>query len=56
MIYFARSAARGVRLAAAEHYDIRWFGLGDLDDPEWRIPEAVRFYAGEAIRRLSVGE
>lgn len=52
MIYFARAASSEVRLAAAEHNDIRWFTPAELEDPEWGVPEAIRFYAGEALRRL----
>jgi ADP-ribose pyrophosphatase YjhB (NUDIX family) len=53
MIYFARAAVSEVRLAAAEHHDIRWFTLAELDDPQWAVPEAIRFYGREALRRLA---
>jgi ADP-ribose pyrophosphatase YjhB (NUDIX family) len=52
MIYFATAASSEVRLAAAEHNDIRWFSADELDDPKWAVPEAIRFYGREALRRL----
>ncbi len=52
MIYFARSERAETRLAEAEHHDIRWFTPGELADPAWRVPEAIQFYAGEALARL----
>jgi ADP-ribose pyrophosphatase YjhB (NUDIX family) len=52
MIYFARSRGAEVRLAAEEHNDIRWFTGDELRQPERNIPDAVRFYGQEAIRRL----
>jgi ADP-ribose pyrophosphatase YjhB (NUDIX family) len=52
MIYFATAASSDVRLAPAEHNNIRWFTAADLDDPKWDVPEAIRFYANEALRRL----
>lgn len=53
MIYFATAASGDVHLAAAEHNDIRWFTADELDDPKWAVPEAIRFYGHEALRRLS---
>jgi ADP-ribose pyrophosphatase YjhB (NUDIX family) len=56
MIYFAKAASGQVRLAAAEHHDIRWFTAAELDEPQWCVPEAIRFYGRQAIRRLAGGE
>ncbi len=53
MIYFARSKSGKVQLAAGEHHAIRWFSAEELEDPKWAVTEAIRFYAGEALRRLS---
>ncbi len=53
MIYFATAATGDVRLAPAEHNNIRWFTADELDDPKWAVPEAIRFYSREALRRLS---
>jgi ADP-ribose pyrophosphatase YjhB (NUDIX family) len=52
MIYFARSRSAGVRLAAEEHSDIRWFAAEELRQSKQNIPGVVRFYGQEAIRRL----
>jgi hypothetical protein len=53
MIYFATAASSEVTLAPAEHNRIRWFTAAELDDPQWEVPEAIRFYGGEALRRVS---
>jgi hypothetical protein len=53
MIYFARAWSSEVRLASTEHNDIRWFTAAELEDPHWGVPEAIRFYGREALRRLS---
>lgn len=53
MIYFATAATGDVRLASGEHNNIRWFTATELDDPKWAVPEAIRFYGREALRRLS---
>ncbi len=52
MIYFARSARAELRLAEAEHHEIRWFTPQELTEPRWAVPEAIQFYAGEALARL----
>lgn len=49
MIYFARAATDQVRLAVEEHNHIRWFSLAELADPEWAVPDAIQFYASEAL-------
>ena len=53
MIYFARAATAEITLAEDEHYAIRWFTLEELGDPAWQVPEAIQFYAAEALRRLA---
>lgn len=52
MIYFARARSERVELAEAEHNGIRWFSPAELADPAWGVPEAIRFYCAEALRRL----
>jgi hypothetical protein len=52
MIYFARASTSVITLAEAEHHAIRWFTLRELGDPAWQVPEAIQFYAAEALRRL----
>jgi ADP-ribose pyrophosphatase YjhB (NUDIX family) len=53
MIYFARAQSSEVRLAADEHHDIRWFTEAELEEARWGVPEAIRFYGREALRRLA---
>jgi len=53
MIYFARLRRGEPRLAEDEHNDIRWFTAAEVRDSPLNIPEAVRFYGQEALRRLS---
>jgi ADP-ribose pyrophosphatase YjhB (NUDIX family) len=52
MIYFAKAASSQVRLARDEHHDIRWFSEAELEEPRWGVPEAIRFYGREALRRV----
>jgi ADP-ribose pyrophosphatase YjhB (NUDIX family) len=54
LIYFAKSAAGEPQLAQAEHHDIRWFTPEELAAPEWAVPEAIQFYAAEALNRLAI--
>lgn len=53
MIYFARSTSGEPQLAEAEHHGIRWFNPAELAAPEWAVPEAIQFYATEALTRLA---
>jgi len=53
MIYFARACSDSTTLAPDEHDAIRWFRDAELDDPEFAPPEAIRFYAREALRRTA---
>lgn len=55
LIYFARAETGEVRLAESEHHDIRWFSRADLADPAFAVPDAIQFYAGEALDRLAGG-
>ena len=50
MIYFARAVTDQVRLAVEEHNRIRWFSGAELADPEWAVPDAIQFYASEALK------
>ncbi len=56
MIYYARAGSDDTTLAAEEHRQIRWFDAEELHNPRWKILEAIRFYAGDAIRRLAAAE
>ncbi len=35
-----------------EHDDIRWFSKEDLDNPEFKLSESLKFYAKEALDRV----
>ena len=53
MTYFLGSDTDQISLAAGEHNGIQWFTEEMLDDTQFKISKAVRFYAGEAIEKLS---
>jgi 8-oxo-dGTP pyrophosphatase MutT (NUDIX family) len=53
LIYFARVKAGKVRLNLEEHQDIQWLDENDLDEPNWGLSESLKFYAREAIRKVS---
>ena len=36
-----------------EHDDIRWFSKEDLDNPEFKLSESLKFYAKEALDRVT---
>ena len=36
-----------------EHDDIRWFSGQDLDNPEFKLSESLKFYAKEALNRAT---
>ncbi len=48
--YVLRSKSNVLRLAGNEHHDIRWFSREEVDNPELKIPNEVRWYAKEALR------
>ena len=54
LIYFAKSAGGEPQLAQAEHHDIRWFTPEELAAPKWAVPEAIQFYAAEALNTLAI--
>jgi 8-oxo-dGTP pyrophosphatase MutT (NUDIX family) len=53
MIYWARPKGGTLALAAAEHYDIRWCALEDLDRLSPPLIEAVKWYCRQAIGEVS---
>lgn len=55
MIYFARALTHETRLAREEHSEIRWFTAEEMQTLDLKIPEAIRFYGQEAIRRAGDG-
>ena len=48
LVYFARSK-NNKHVLSDEHSEIRWLGLEDLNKPEYKLSESVKFYAKEAI-------
>ncbi len=48
LVYFA-SAKSDNHILSAEHSEIRWLSLGDLDKPEFALSKSVKFYCREAI-------
>lgn len=53
LIYVFRAKHDRLRLAEREHYDIRWFTSGELQNSNLAIPVGLRWYAAEAIRIAS---
>ncbi len=53
MMYVARAKSDRARLAPEEHHAIKWFSKDDLADPVYQLSPAIRFYAEEALRRVS---
>jgi len=52
MIYFARPRSGSLRLAEAEHHDIRWCSASDLDRLIPTPSEAIRWYCLKALEEL----
>jgi 8-oxo-dGTP pyrophosphatase MutT (NUDIX family) len=53
-IYFAESSTRTIVQGQTEISDkIKWFTRGELDDPEYQIPERVKNYAKAALTTLA---
>ena len=53
LIYFAKVKAGKVTLNTEEHQDIQWLDKKELDDPKWGLSAPLKFYAREAIRKVS---
>src|SRR3989344_916117 len=51
LIYFAKAKSDKFTLSKREHTDIRWFSKEDLDNPEFNLNEAVKFYSKEALNK-----
>lgn len=52
MIYFARPRHGTLRLAAAEHHDIRWCTAADLDRLQPPVGGAIRWYCLKALEEI----
>jgi 8-oxo-dGTP pyrophosphatase MutT (NUDIX family) len=55
MIYWARPKNGAVKLASAEHYDIRWCSIDDLEKLKPPMTEAVKWYCQRAIKEVTDG-
>lgn len=53
LIYFAKAKSEQFMHNKEEHNKIRWFAKEDLDNSEFTLNEAVKFYATEALKRAS---
>ena len=53
MMYWARPLPGKLSLAAAEHHDIRWCTLEDLETLSPPMSDAVKWYCRAAIREIS---
>lgn len=53
LMYFAKAASDKVTLADGEHSNIRWFTREELSDPKYNLKPQVRFYAEEALSRIT---
>jgi 8-oxo-dGTP pyrophosphatase MutT (NUDIX family) len=52
LIYFARPKGGALALAEAEHHDIRWCNLDDLDRLEPVLSPSVRWYCTQALAEV----
>jgi 8-oxo-dGTP pyrophosphatase MutT (NUDIX family) len=53
MIYCARPKSGALALAAAEHHDIRWCSVGELETLQPPMSDAVKWYCLKAIEEIS---
>ena len=54
--YFARAKSNQVKLAPDEHEQIKWFTEKELDDPQYKVPHAVKFIAKKALEAVQKHE
>ncbi len=52
MIYFARPRSGSIRLAEAEHHDIRWCTAAELDQLVPTPSDAIRWYCNAALSEV----
>ncbi|MFI5240118.1 MAG: NUDIX hydrolase [Candidatus Saccharimonadia bacterium] len=48
LVYYGR-AKTAIFQVSDEHYELRWFSLRDLDNPEFNIQPQIKYYAEAAI-------
>ena len=49
-VFFGKSASNDVRLHEKEHFEYRWVGEHELDDPSLALIKSIRFYCAEALK------
>ena len=49
LFYIAKAKSGEFMHNKEEHDDIRWFSKEDLDNPEFKISESLKFYAQKAL-------
>jgi 8-oxo-dGTP pyrophosphatase MutT (NUDIX family) len=52
IVYFARVKSGELKLAKAEHNDIDWFSLKELESQKLNLGPAIKFYAEKALAKL----
>lgn len=50
LFYFVKADTDKVKLAAKEHYQIKWFTKEELDDPYYKLWDSVKFYSHAALK------
>ncbi len=53
MIYWARARSGTLRLAAEEHFDLRWCSGPDLDRLAPEVSPAIKWYARKALEEVA---
>jgi ADP-ribose pyrophosphatase YjhB (NUDIX family) len=53
-VYFARAKSSQAVLEEDGANDIRWFSEDELDDPQYDLQPAVKYYARQAIKRAAL--
>ncbi len=51
LFYIAKAKSDKFIHNKEEHDDIRWFSEEDLDNPEFKLSESLKFYAKEALKK-----
>jgi ADP-ribose pyrophosphatase YjhB (NUDIX family) len=49
LIYYVKAKTERIKLAEAEHDQIRWFSGQDIDDPAYGLMPSVKFYCRDAL-------
>ncbi len=52
LTYFGRTKNSHF-IKSAEHTELRWFSIDDIDKPEFNLSPAIKFYVREALKTAS---